>query len=104
MNDAVRVCVGHCVDDLDEESNRLVDGQLPAFLESFAQRLPFNVRHDEEQASAGFSGVEKREDMRMLQLRGDLDLTLESCGSDRRREIFAENLEGDFAIVLQVAR
>ena len=40
----------------------------------------------------------------MLQIRGGLDLAQEALGADYRRELGAQDLDGDIAVVLEVVR
>ncbi len=104
MHHSVGVCAGEGVDDFDQQPHRLVNGQLAFAREPLAERLAFHVRHDEEQSSSRLTGIEQRQDVRMLQLGGDLDLAEESRSADRRGEILAQHLERDVAFVLHVAR
>ena len=81
MHDAVRVSTGQCVDDLDQNPQRLGHRQLSVAVDSLAERLTLDVRHGEEQKGLairdGFSRVVEREDVGMLQARRDLDLAQE---------------------------
>ena len=54
-------------------------------------------------AGPGLTRIEDRQDVRVSQLRGDSDFVQESLGADRRGEVGAHHLEGDEAIVAQVA-
>ena len=95
---------------------RIVEGQrrLPADAESvlhweltFApqsvpQRLALDIGHGEPQATRGFARVVDREDVRVLEARGELDLVLETLRAERLRELGVEDLEGNEAVVLEI--
>ena len=51
----------------------------------------------------GLARVEDREDMWVAELRGDTDLVEESLGADRRGEVGSHHLQGDEAVVTEVA-
>jgi hypothetical protein len=63
-----------------------------------------NERHDVEQDVADGSGIVEREDVRMMQVRRDLDLAQESLGADTRRELRAEHFRCDLAVMPDVSR
>ena len=42
--------------------------------------------------------------MRMVKPRGDLDLAEEAFGTEARRKLGVQNLQGDLAIVLEILR
>jgi len=48
--------------------------------------------------------VEQRQDVRVLQLRGNADLAQEAIPAKQRGEFLAENLDRDIAIVFDVVR
>ena len=71
-------------------------GSSPVALEPLAQRLPFHVRHDEvEPPPPRLAGIEQRQDVRVLELRRNLDLAQEASGAYGRGEILAKHLERD---------
>jgi len=49
-----------------------------------------------------FTGIVKRQYVRMVQLSRDLDFAMEAFRSKRRRKLRAEDLYCDLALVLQV--
>ena len=104
MHDAVLVRVREPVHDLDEDSDGVADRQLALAHDALAQRLPRNVRHHEVEQPVRLTGIEQREDARMLELRGDLDLPLKARGADGRGEIVAEHLDRDLAAVPHIVR
>ena len=50
------------------------------------------------------AGVEDRQDVRVLQPRGELDLAEEALRPERQGKLGVEDLERDPAVVLEVAR
>jgi hypothetical protein len=77
---------------------------MPLRLEPVTQALPFDERHHIVQHPGRLSGVEQRENVGVGQLGGDLDLLQEALRSQRRRQVVAEDLDGDLAVVLEIAR
>jgi hypothetical protein len=69
-----------------------------------AQRLALDERHHVVQQPARAPRVEQRQDVRVLQRRGDADLREEPLGPHGRRELLVQHLDGDAAAVPQVAR
>jgi hypothetical protein len=51
----------------------------------------------------GFTGVEQRENVGVMEVGRELDLLQEPLGAEGGGELRVENLEGDFAVVPQVA-
>ena len=88
----------------DDQPHRLVDGELPLALEARAKRLAFDVRHHVVQQAVRLAGVEQRQQVRVLQVRRDLDLAQESLGAEHRGELRLEHLDRDVAVVLEVVR
>ena len=64
----------------------------------------FDERHDVEQQSFRFAGVEQRQQVGMLQAGGDANLAEESLGAEDGAELGIEDLERDAPVVLDVAR
>ena len=75
-----------------------------------AEGCPLDERHDVEQVGAGRvrpSGgtrVVERQDVGVLQRRGDADLTEEAVGAHRRGQIGLEHLHRHLAVVPQILR
>ena len=69
-----------------------------------AQRLALDERHHVEEEPIGVARVEQRQDVRMLQLGGGLDLGEEALGAEHGRELGVQHLDGDLAVVLEVLR
>ena len=72
---------------------------------SFARkRLAVDERHHVVEEAVGLAAVEKREDVRVLQRRGGLDLPHEPLGAEDGGELGLQHLERHLAVVLQVLR
>ena len=67
-----------------------------------AERLPLDERHDVEEVAVGLARVEQRQDVRVLEVGGELDLGEEPLGADDGGELRAQNLERDLAVVPEV--
>jgi len=97
---AVRVGerVGHLATDLE----RVLERQLLLTLQPVAQGLPFDEGHDVEERAVGLAGVEQRKDVRMGELRRDLDLAQEPVRTHRGGQFGAQDLERDVAVVSEI--
>ena len=73
-------------------------------IEALAERLAFDVWGDQIQKTVCFVGVEQRQDVRMRQLGGNLDLAQESSAANHGGHFGAKHLDGDVSIVLDAAR
>ena len=104
VHDAVAVRVLERVRHLARELQGDVHGQAPLAREPRAQRLALDEGHDVPQQPARAPRVEQREDVRVLQRRGDADLLEEPLGADGGGELLAQHLDRDAAVVPQVAR
>jgi hypothetical protein len=109
MNHAVRVGIGERVGDLGGQRGRVLHRQLLLPAETRAQRLALHVRHDEVGRLAARPvvhgpRVEDREDVRMLQPGGHLDLAEEPRDPVGPAELGTNDLDGDRPPVAQVAR
>ena len=71
-------------------------------VEPVAKRLAAHEWHDIEQRAVGVSRVVQRQDVRVLQVGGDLNFLEEPLRAERRREIRLEHLERDISVVPQV--
>ena len=104
VDHAVRVRVVERAGDGDRDADRFVDRQLLLALEPRAERLALDVRHHIEEQPVGVARVEQRQQVRVLEVRGDLDLAEEPLDAEHGAELRIEHLERDVAIVLEVAR
>ena len=95
VDDAVPVGVGEGVDHLAQDAHRLDDGQLAFARELEPERLARDERHDVVEQVAGRSGREQRNDVRVLQAGGELDLPLESLDVHRSAHLGRQELDDD---------
>ena len=102
VDDVVAVGVVERVRHLAGDPHRVVDGELLLVGEPVAQRFAFDVGHDVVEEAVHLPGIDEAEDVRVLEIGGDLDLFEEAVGADDGGELGAEHLEGDLAVVLQV--
>ena len=72
MDDAVAVRVVQGTGDFGGDPQRIGDRQLLLPAQPLAQRLAFDVRHDVEEEAVGLAGIEERQDVRMMEVRGGL--------------------------------
>ncbi len=101
VDDAVLVGINERLRHVPEDAQGLAHGERSA-RELHSQRFAVGERHHIKQKSIGRAAVEQRQNVRMLQRRGGLDFLHEALGAEHRREFGLEQLERDFAIVLQV--
>ena len=64
--------------------------------------LALDEGHDVEQEAVGLARVEERQDVRVLEVGGELDLGQEPLGADHGGELGAQQLERHLAVVLEV--
>ena len=102
MDDVARVRVVERRRDLSRDGDGVVDREVALAVEPVAQRLALEEGHDVEQLAVGVARVEQRDDVRMAEPRGDLDLAQEAIGPDGVGELRLEQLDGDLAAVPQV--
>src|SRR5688500_15665981 len=83
---------------------RFIDRKMLIAIQSLAEGFAFHIRHHVVKQSIRIAGIEQRQDVRMVQPRGELDLPQESIGPERSRQIRMQHLERDDALVLPVLR
>jgi hypothetical protein len=86
------------------EAYRLVHGQLLLAVQAIPERLAFHERHHVEEEAGGLAGVVQRQDVRVLEVGGGLDLGQEALAADDGRELGLEHLYRDLPVVPQVSR
>ncbi len=104
MDDVVPVRVRQRVRDLARDLQRVVQRELLLAVEPVAQRALVHVRHDVEEQAVRLTGVVQREDVRMIEAGGDLDLPEEALRAERGGELGREDLDRHLAMVLEVLR
>src|SRR5918994_1634365 len=103
MDYSLLMSVGERVGRLAGDPERLGDWQTELAEKTLPQGLPFHERHDIVQKAIRRARVEQRQNVRVLEMGDDPDLTEESLGTQRGGELGAEDFERDLAIVAQVA-
>src|SRR6476620_1384247 len=104
MYDAERMRRAECVGDLARNVHRHFNRELPLAVQSCSKRLTGDVRHYIVQSSVGFTGIEERQDVRMLELCSHLDFGKETLCTKRSAQVGVQHLDRDVAPVLQVVR
>jgi len=80
----------------------LVHRKLLLTLQPVPQRLALDVGHDVEEEPVRLPRVVQRQDVRVLEVGGGLDLGEEALGAHHGSELGLEHLERDLALVLEV--
>lgn len=88
--------------DFADDPHRLIDRERANLRDAIPQRLPLDERHHIEEDVARAARIVEREDVRVTELRGDLDLAKEAPRAEARREVWAEHVDRDLSVVLQV--
>ena len=97
------MCVGEGARDVAQDPHRFGDRQRAALVEPPAERFAFDERHGEVRQAADLSGRKERDDVRVLEARGEQDLLLESLGAHPGGEVGREELDDDPAAEAAVA-
>ena len=93
----VRQRVGHFA----QNANRVGDRQL-ALRQPSAERFSVHVGHHVIEEAVGLARVVERQDVRVLQAGGHLDLAEEPVRAERGGEVGTEDLHRHLAVVLEV--
>src|SRR5688500_13011430 len=102
MDDAATVCIAQCVGDLAYDPEGIVNRKLFLAVEAVTQRLALDVWHYIVEQPFRFTGIEQREDVRMIQLRRDRNLAEKSFGTQGRGEVRLENFQGNRPIMPEI--
>ena len=86
------------------DAERVLERELFLAREPVAEAFAFDEGHGEPELAGRLARVEHREDVRMLEPGGELDLAQEPLGAQRRGELGVQHLERDGAVVPQVVR
>ena len=81
---------------------RVGNGELVFAHQPRAEGFAVHKGHHIEQEPIGASGIEERQDVRVLQRSCELDLLEKALAAEDGGELGAEDLDGDFPAVLQV--
>ena len=104
MNHAALVRVLERAGDLPRDGHRFLYAELLLAIELGPERFAPHEGLDVPQELIGLAGVDQREDVRMIEPRGDLHFIEKSDDAEVRGDFWAQNLERDLAVVLQLAR
>jgi hypothetical protein len=86
------------------DPHSLIRRELALAPQPATQRLPFDVGHHVEEEAFGFPRVEERQEMRVLQVGRELDLSEESLPAQHSPQLRAEHLECDLSVVAKMWR
>ncbi len=87
VDDVVTVRVGERARNLSQDADRLVERRRSVADETRAQRFAVDERHGEVGQAVKLAGGEKRHDVRVLESRGDRDLTPEPFDREMSRHL-----------------
>jgi hypothetical protein len=102
MDDSGFVRFDQCIDHVPERRKGFIDRQSSGAHQPIAQRLPLHKRHDVVEKPLSLTGIVERQDVRVLKLRGDVDLSYEAIGPHRCTQLRTQHLERHLAAVLEV--
>lgn len=94
----VRSCVSHRCSDSQRRRRLHPSGGLDAL----PQRAALDIGHHVVEERPRLARIVEREHVRVVQPGGNLDFLEEPLGADGRREVGAENLDGDLAGMLPI--
>ena len=80
------------------------DGELPFAAEPVAQALALDVGHRKPEPACGLAGVVDGENVGVLETGGEPDLPKKALGAEGGGQLGVQHLQGDGAVVPQVAR
>src|SRR6185437_2759518 len=80
-----------------ENAHRFAGRKGAAFAEPCAEAFSLDERHREVQNALRVTGIEHRDDVGLLQRRGDPDFALESLGAEPGGELRGKNFHNDAA-------
>jgi hypothetical protein len=103
MHDSLLMSVGERVGRLAGDSERLGEWHTGLAEKTLPQGFTLHERHDIVQKAVRRAGVEQRQNVRVLEIGDDPDLTEESRRAQRGCDLRAEDFERDLALVTQVA-
>jgi hypothetical protein len=92
MDDSVLVRVGQSRENLLRNTNSFIDRELALAREPLAQGLALDIGHDIPELACGFTGIEQRDDVGMLQPGDDPDFLKKSVPAEHVQEVGAKNL------------
>ena len=90
--------VRHLASDLES----FVDRELTFPGQALAQRFSLDIGHDIIEQPVGFIRVVQRQDVRVVETGGDLNLLEKPGCPERRGQLGPEHLQGNRALILQI--
>ncbi len=102
VNDALAVRVAEAISHFPRQSPGFVDRKLTLAVDPIAQGFALHVWHHVIQKAVRFAGVVEREDVRVLEPSGRLDLAQETLGAQRGRQLRAQDFDRHLAAVFEV--
>src|SRR5688572_25692857 len=102
MDDILRMGVLQPLRDFLSDPHRLLDWKLAFSPDQVAQTLPRHIRHDVEEQPLGASRVMDWQDVGVNQTGRNADFPEKSAGTEGCSKGWAQDLDGDKAVVLQV--
>ncbi len=102
MNDLIAVRVVERPGDGPGNAACLLHRNAPFTIEEIAERLADDKRHYIIEKAICFAGIEKRENVRMVQPRSEANLTKEAVRTERRGQIGMEHLYGNVPSVAKI--
>ncbi len=104
MDDPLGMGVLKGAGNLVDQPEGLLQRQVLLAHQPRTQGIVFDVRHHVIQLPAVGAGIMQRQDVRMRQLRGDVDLAQKAIVSDGRGDLGLHDLERDPAAMLRIVR
>jgi hypothetical protein len=95
VHDALAVRVRQTIRDVTKEAHSLPKRQFPLSCHKRAQGFAANEGHRIVQKVAGEPGAQQRNDVRMLELRRQLNLASKALEADARREFGGQHFDDD---------
>jgi hypothetical protein len=93
VNDALFVGILQRRKNVAGDPQCLAQGDVPSPQESLSQRLPLDVRHGVPELAFGLAKIEERQDVKMAELGGKLDLPEETLRPQARRQLGMDHLQ-----------
>src|SRR5688572_4114103 len=101
MDDPARMSAVERVCNFLDDSQHLVHWELLALLETLTKRRAVDERHDVVAETTSATRIVERDNVRVLQPRGDPHLALEAFLELRRGAVLPHDLDRDHAVVPQ---
>jgi hypothetical protein len=104
VHDAVAVGVPEGIGELPCDFPHVLERKLLLSIQALSQALALDIGHHVVEQAIGFARVMQREDVRMGEVRSDLDLSQEAIAPEALGDVRPQHLERDPPAVPQVAR